>query len=94
MFGDRCLGRVSCAHFTNWTCECTCDEVDDEDIAPTPVSQPAPSPAPDLRSVIEGLQRYAQHDVGCDANDLDPMDHTGCTCSLRAFHNPWGKTDP
>jgi hypothetical protein len=44
--------------------------------------------------VIEGLERYVQHDVGCSANDLDPLDHSPCTCGLRSFYNPFGRKAP
>lgn len=42
-------------------------------------------------TMIEGLQRYAAHDTGCAANDMDPLDHSPCTCGLRQFYNPWNR---
>lgn len=36
----------------------------------------------------------AEHAVGCAANDLDPLDHSPCTCGLRAAVNPWGRKHP
>lgn len=93
MFGDRCYGLSSCGHSTNWTCPCTCDEDDDSGYER---SQPVPPPAPSMTDAerIEGLLRYVAHDVGCSANDLDPLDHAECACGLRRFYNPFGRKDP
>jgi len=44
-----------------------------------------------LQSRIEGLLLYVQHDTGCDANDLDYLDKTPCTCGLRTVANPKGQ---
>lgn len=93
MFGERCQGHVNCGHTTNWTCPCTCDEEADQDselgrgywapqkaIAPT-----TPPPLPDA------VTRYLQHDNGCEANDLDYLDYSPCTCGLRVHYNPKGR---
>lgn len=32
----------------------------------------------------EALRLYCQHDAGCGANDLDPLDRTECSCGLRS----------
>lgn len=34
----------------------------------------------------EALVRYGVHDDGCNANDLDYLDDTPCTCGFRAAH--------
>lgn len=47
-----------------------------------------------LQSDVERLSRYLTHDVGCKANDLDYLDHTPCTCGLRALYNPKGTRMP
>lgn len=44
--------------------------------------------------VVQRLARYLTHDVGCSANDLDHLDHTPCTCGLRALYNPKGTAMP
>ena len=93
MFGNRCLGYVGCGHTTNWTCACTCDEEieRDEHVAPRAVAQPnPPSEIERLKWQVEGMARYVQHDAGCEANDLDYLDKTPCTCGLRGFYNPKG----
>lgn len=46
-----------------------------------------------LKMQIEGMSRYVAHDPGCDANDLDYLDQTPCTCGLRRFYNPKGASD-
>jgi hypothetical protein len=112
MFGNRCKGYLSCGHPVNWSCPCTCDEIDLEDAGstPTPSSKPANSlPSNQIhpfatittseiavkshtKSVdIEALSRYLSHDDGCPANDMDPLDHSSCTCGLRKLYNPWGR---
>lgn len=90
MFGERCLGLAGCGHSTNWTCPCTCDEeiARNNEVA-IPQSSP-PSEVERLRMQIEGMARYVTHDQGCDANDLDYLDKTPCTCGLRSFYNPKG----
>lgn len=30
------------------------------------------------------LEPYILHEISCDANDLDPLDKTPCTCGLEA----------
>ena len=91
MFGDRCDGLSGCGHTTNWTVPCTCDEV----YKSRTNDQPALFVYPPLRKpTIQDVERWLQHDVGCSANDLDPMDHTPCTCGLRAFYNPWNRKEP
>ena len=42
--------------------------------------------------MIEGLMRYVEHDTGCNANDLDYLDHSPCTCGLRKFYHPKGSS--
>lgn len=92
MFGG-CLGLSGCGHSTNWTCPCTCsEEISRRDHEPSPaaakISQP--SEIERLKAQIEGLVRYVQHDVGCNANDLDYLDKSPCTCGLRKFYSPKG----
>lgn len=90
MFSDRCLGLRGCGHSTNWTCPCTCDEhLDDQPHRAAITKAPAMTDA----QRIEGMSRYVSHERGCEANDLDPLDHTPCTCGLRAFFNPWNRKD-
>lgn len=86
MFGERCYGHVNCGHTTNWSCPCTCDEeMMAERERPEEPSARVPPTNP-----IDLLARYLQHDVGCHANDFDYLDHTPCTCGLRALYNPKG----
>ena len=92
MFGTRLSHHVKCGHSTNWTCPCTCDEEYERDSelgrglwAPTKVAEPIAAAIP------EAIIRYLQHDIGCEANDLDPLDHAPCTCGLREFYNPWNR---
>ena len=91
MFGERCDGHVNCGYTTNWSCPCTCDEENERDSefgrgywAPKKPAPPKPDP------ITEAIARYLQHDVGCGANDLDYLDHSPCTCGLRAHYNPKG----
>lgn len=81
MFGERCYGLPHCGHATNWTCACTCDEKEGQAQSTTA----GISPQPDYSG--------KEHSVSCKANDLDPMDHTVCTCGLRQKFNPWGRND-
>jgi len=92
MFGERCYGYVGCGHPNNWSCPCTCDEEVARDTTPTlslPVEQP-PSEIDQLKARVEGMALYVAHDAGCEANDLDYLDKTPCTCGLRQFYNPKG----
>jgi hypothetical protein len=99
MFGERCYGMPGCGHSTNWTCPCTCDEEMARDTTPLPVATavPAVAQAPSevdlLKARIEGMALYVTHDAGCEANDLDYLDRTPCTCGLRRYHNPKGLDD-
>jgi hypothetical protein len=93
MFGDRCLGLPGCGHSTNWTCPCTCDEeIERRDRAPvtspTKLSQQAEIER--LKTQIEGLVRYVQHETGCHANEFDYLDKSPCTCGLHKFYSPKG----
>lgn len=95
MFGERCYGRPNCGHTGNWSCPCTCDEYDDgydHDFKPVAVVVSGPAPSSDAFK-LEHLMRYVQHDAGCIANDLDPLDRSPCTCGLRQIHNPWGRKE-
>jgi hypothetical protein len=49
---------------------------------------------PEAATLIEALLAFVEHSPGCRANDLDPLDHTPCTCGLRRLYNPWGRKDP
>lgn len=42
--------------------------------------------------LIENLFCYVQHETGCDANDLDYLDKSPCTCGLRDYYNPKGQS--
>ena len=101
MFGDRCYGMPGCGHSTNWTCPCTCDEEMARDTGPEPTPAPTivmpaakpPSEIDLLKARIEGMALYVTHDSGCEANDLDYLDKSPCTCGLRRYHNPKGLDD-
>ena len=103
MFGERCYQHPNCGNSTNWTCACTCDEYiyydaivrkQGRELAGGEVSVAAQIPTgSNAEAKLEMLLCYVHHDVGCEANDLDPMDHSPCTCGLRAIHNPWGRKD-
>lgn len=82
---DWCRGLSGCGHPTNWSCPCTCDEIEAE--------RQAVAPQTSLHTgyTIQDLERYLYHDIGCYANDLDSLDHTACTCGLRKYYNPWNK---
>lgn len=41
---------------------------------------------------VEVLSRWLQHDSTCRANDLDPLDHTACSCGLRQYYDPWKRS--
>ena len=85
MFGERCMGYTSCGHTTNWRSECTCGEVEYASARkPKAVEKP-------VSFTFAQLEPYLHHDVGCEANDLDLLDHSPCTCGLRAFYNPWNR---
>jgi len=99
MFGERCYDMPGCGHSTNWTCPCTCDEEIAREAKPTlataVVQEPVqpPSEIEILKARIEGMALYVAHDAGCEANDLDYLDRTPCTCGLRRYHNPKGLDD-
>ena len=89
MFGQRCDGLPHCGHKNNWACPCTCDE--EPDGMPYHAAPQEQLPAIPQVSIVERLAQYAEHRLGCEANDLDPLDHTPCTCGLRDILNPWGR---
>lgn len=99
MFGDRCYGMPGCGHSTNWTCPCTCDEEMARDTGSAPsatvvvAAAKPPSEIDLLKARIEGMALYVAHDPGCEANDLDYLDKSPCTCGLRRYHNPKGLDD-
>lgn len=90
MFGHRCDGRSGCGHSTNWTCPCTCDEALDYEEPSASASTPEVPEIDRLKAQIEGMALYVQHDTGCEANDLDYLDNSPCTCGLRSFYSPKG----
>ena len=96
MFGDRCYNEPQCGHSVNWTCPCTCGEnpVQYETPRRVVVPEPQPSEVDRLKAQIEGMACYVQHDAGCEANDLDYLDKSLCTCGLRSFYNPKGLQSP
>lgn len=66
----------------------------DGTVGPEPVNPDGPATIrllDDMFRYIGRLQDRLEHEAGCMANDMDPLDHAPCTCGLRDLCDPWGR---